>query len=858
MDRVPMRLVCFHHAGGDASLFSGWQHRLADDVEVVPVTLPGRGGDQRVKDLNELVDRLEESLTPLLNGPHLVYGHSFGGLVGYELVRRRAARGLRAPEALLVGAFPAPDVAHTLDSLELDEDSLIEFMLEISGMPREVLAYPDWVDSVTASLREDLLLWRTHRDEPGSRIPCPIHVFSGTEDWLVPRDHMAGWADRTTATYRLHQVDGGHFFVRENRAEFLELLRAVLTPYTAAPAAVPRPARVQSLDASPFRGFGTQRAVPMPFDAAAFTLGPGAPVSGRDSVLATTAWQLLERVMIPPASTRGRQVGVFVERSLTPEAGDGDDALPGAGRSAARLSATYGWQGPVGAPDAGTSPGRAALAAAHRALRRGECDLAMAAAAPDTWAEEPLRILRRQEADHADRPAPSASGEAATAPRALPWVLSAHDAPTLLRQADRLRTYVTEHPDLDLDAIAYALAAGRSPLAHRAALVAADRSEVLAGLEAIADDGFAVNVVPPARAADEPTAFLFTGQGSQRPGMGRELHAEHPVFAAALEEIAERFDRHLDQPLLDVMFAEPGSEQSDLLNLTLYAQPALFALEAALFRLVTHWGLTPSQVIGHSLGELVAAHVAGVFSLDDACDLVAARARLMQSAPAGGAMIAVAADEATVTRALERHGDGRVDIAAVNTATATVISGDEEPAGAVAAALAEEGFKTTRLRVSHAFHSLHMEGILEEFRTVASKVDYHAPRIPVVSNLTGMRAGDDELGDPDYWVEHIRRPVRFAQGIGWLAGKGVTSFLELGPSPVLSAFARMAAPEGGFAYALRPGLPEGATLNTAVATLFTRGAQPDWEAVFGPAAEPGAARRAAADLPAYPFPAADH
>ncbi|WP_380281596.1 acyltransferase domain-containing protein [Kitasatospora purpeofusca] len=671
MSGIPMRLVCFHHAGGDASLFSGWQHHFGDALEVVAVNLPGRGDEQRAADLDALVDRLDKDLAAVLEGPHLVYGHSFGGLVGYELVRRRAARGLRSPEALLVGAVPAPDAPHALDSLELDEDTLIEFILELTGMPREVLAYPEWVHSVTAALRDDLLLWRGHHDTGHPPLPCPIDAFTGAGDRLVPPGTLAGWAKRTASGFRLHEVDGGHFFVRENRAAFLELLGTVLAGHLAAP------------------------------------------------------------------------------------------------------------------------------------------------------------------------------------PRALPWVLSAEDDAGLARQAARLRTHVEEHPGLDLGATAFALATAPGPRPHRAALVAADRAEALAALTALAEDGFAANAVPAARAGDGPTAFLFTGQGSQRPGMGRELHAEYPVFAEAIEEIAERFDSRLALPLLDVMFAPQGSERAALLDLTLYAQPALFALETALFRLVTDWGLRPGLLIGHSLGELVAAHVAGVFTLDDACALVAARAELMQSARAGGAMIAIAADETAVTEAIARHGDGRVDVAAVNSPTATVISGEQEPAGAVAAALAAQGVKTTRLRVSHAFHSLHMDGILEEFRAAASAVEYHAPRIPVVSNLTGREAEAGELLDPGYWVEHIRRPVRFAQGAGRLAEHGVRSFLELGPAPVLSAFARAAAPEGGFAFALRPGLPERATLLTAVATLFTLGAEPDWPAVFGPAAAPEAARSAAPTLPVH-------
>jgi acyl transferase domain-containing protein len=333
----------------------------------------------------------------------------------------------------------------------------------------------------------------------------------------------------------------------------------------------------------------------------------------------------------------------------------------------------------------------------------------------------------------------------------LPWVLSAKTADAVRQQADRL---LAAAGDLDPYDVGFSLATTRSLFAHRAAVTGRDRDELLAGLRALAD-GRETPVVAP-----EPgrLAVLFSGQGSQRPGMGRTLHAAYPVFAEAFDEICAAFDQHLDRPLREAMF----DEDTELLNQTAYTQAALFTFETALYRLLEHWGIRPDLLAGHSIGEIVAAHVAGVLSLADAVTLVAARGRLMQDLPAGGAMVSLLAAESDVTPLLT---DG-VDIAAVNGPRSVVVSGDEEGVLAVAAQIE----KTTRLKVSHAFHSHRMDAMLEPFREVLRTLTFHEPALPVVSNVTGRLA--DDLTSPDYWVRHVREAVRFHDGVTTLAAEG--------------------------------------------------------------------------------------
>ncbi|MFG1675374.1 SDR family NAD(P)-dependent oxidoreductase [Micromonospora sp. NPDC049282] len=421
----------------------------------------------------------------------------------------------------------------------------------------------------------------------------------------------------------------------------------------------------------------------------------------------------------------------------------------------------------------------------------------------------------------------------------VPWVVSGRTAAGLRAQAERLRVHLGE--DHDRYAVARALAGTRSAMEHRAVVLAGPQGA--AGLAAVRDGHAAPGVVRGTVSAGK-LAFLFTGQGGQRVGMGRELHATYPVFAEAFDDICARFDRHLDRPLRDVVWHD-----ADLLDRTGYTQAGLFTVEAALFRLVESWGVVPDVLLGHSIGELTAAYVAGVLSLDDAVTLVAARGRLMQALPAGGGMLSVRLGEAEVAAALP---DG-LDVAAVNGPESVVVSGDEEAVAAFAASCAQDGVKTRRLRVSHAFHSARMEPMLDAFRAVAAGLTHAAPRIPIVSNLTGAVV---DGYDADTWVRHVRRTVRFHDGVQELAQLGVRRYLELGPDGVLTGMAQLGA--AGTAQpedlappvrvaALRSQRPEPETLLEAVGALFTVGVPVDWAAVVGP--DTGLP----AELPTYAF-----
>ncbi|MFJ2444464.1 type I polyketide synthase, partial [Streptomyces sp. NPDC087658] len=431
-------------------------------------------------------------------------------------------------------------------------------------------------------------------------------------------------------------------------------------------------------------------------------------------------------------------------------------------------------------------------------------------------------------------------------PGVVPVLVSGRGEAALRAQAGRLLSLVEERPGTRLDDLAFSLATSRARLERRAAVVATDRDELLRGLLALRDGVPGPGVIQGGTGRGR-TAFLFSGQGSQHPGMGRELYERFPAFADALDAVLARVDRVLPRPLRDLVFSAEGSPEAALLDRTEYAQPALFAVEVALFRLIESWGVTPDYLAGHSIGELAAAHIGGVFSLDDACALVAARGRLMQALPEGGAMVAVQATEDEVRPLLA----GDVSIAAVNGPSAVVISGAEDGVLAIAAELAAAGRRTKRLRVSHAFHSPLMDAMLDDFAAVARSLTYHPPLIPLVSNVTGTLATTDQVCSPEYWVRHVREAVRFADGIGWLSAHGgVHTFLELGPDGVLCALARESltdAPHTALLPALRGDRPEVRALTTALAGAHAHGTEVDWAAFF---AGSGAHR---VELPTYAF-----
>ncbi|MDT0543549.1 type I polyketide synthase [Streptomyces lonegramiae] len=434
-------------------------------------------------------------------------------------------------------------------------------------------------------------------------------------------------------------------------------------------------------------------------------------------------------------------------------------------------------------------------------------------------------------------------------PGVVPVVVSGKSDEALRAQASRLVSRVEADPGPGLVDLGFSLATSRSGFERRGVVLAGAREGAVEGLRAVACGEPDVNVVRGLAREDRVVAFLFSGQGSQRAGMGRELYEAFPVFAEVLDEVFAHLDLHLERPLREVMFAEAGSAEAESLDETGWTQPALFALEVALFRLVESWGVRPDYVAGHSVGEIAAAHVAGVFSLADACTLVAARARLMGELPPGGAMVSLQATEDEVTPQLTAG----VSIAAVNGPRSVVVSGDEAAVLDVAARFAEEGRKTRRLRVSHAFHSPLMDGMLAEFGRVVRGLSFQAPTVPLVSNLTGEpELAEEVVCEPEYWVRHVREPVRFADGVRWLDGCGVSAYLELGPDGVLSAMAQESLSEQSPATtvvvsALRKGVEEERAAATALARLYAQGVEVDWEAFF---AGTGARR---VDLPTYAF-----
>ncbi|MGA7703461.1 MAG: SDR family NAD(P)-dependent oxidoreductase [Solirubrobacteraceae bacterium] len=463
--------------------------------------------------------------------------------------------------------------------------------------------------------------------------------------------------------------------------------------------------------------------------------------------------------------------------------------------------------------------------------------------------------------------------------RLLPWLVSGHDERALREQAGRLGAFVATDAALAVAEVGCALTR-RTALERRAVLLGSERAQLLDGLDSLAVGRSAPGVIEGVAGEDSARiAFLFTGQGAQRVGMGFGLYDRFPIFKDVLDEVCSHLDTHVGRSLRAVMFAEHGSTEADLLGQTHFTQAALFALEVALFRLVEGFGVKPACLLGHSIGELVAAHVAGVLSLEDACRVVAARGRLMGELPAGGAMVAVQGREDEVAATLDGH-DG-VALAAVNSPVSVVVSGEREAVLALARGWEGDGRKVKRLDVSHAFHSPLMEGMIEEFAGVLGDVSFSEPAIPVISNVTGDVATNGELCSVDYWLRHVMETVRFGDGVSWIRAQGVSNFLELGPDGALSAMVQecldceesdrgSGAPSsvvahqlegvhgerrdggrrgrpGAVACVLRSGREDDGALLDALGRIWVNGVGVDWSALF----ERDNTRRVA--LPTYAF-----
>ncbi|KAB8330057.1 type I polyketide synthase [Scytonema tolypothrichoides VB-61278] len=423
--------------------------------------------------------------------------------------------------------------------------------------------------------------------------------------------------------------------------------------------------------------------------------------------------------------------------------------------------------------------------------------------------------------------------------------LSAKSGVALQEMAKAYEAYLKLHPEICVPDVCYTANTGRSHFNHRLAVVAESSLQLQEALSAFACSRDARLVNGQITNKRQKIAFLFTGQGSQYVGMGRQLYENAPVFRAALDRCDEILRPYLGQSLLFVLYPEPG--ETSPLDQTAYTQPALFAIEYALVQLWKSWGIHPDAVMGHSVGEYVAATVAGVLSLEDGLKLIVHRSRLMQSLPAGGEMVAVFASEKKI-REITKINQVRVAFAAFNGSGNTVISGDAILVQAVCADLEAAGIKTKKLQTSHAFHSPLMEPILAQFAEVAATINYAAPQIPIISNLTGSQLTPEEIS-PDYWCRHLRSPVQFAQSLNTLDASGYEVFVEIGPKPTLLGMGRNCLPEnvGVWLPSLRPGHEDWQVLLQSLGELYVRGVDVDWSGFDRDY------RRRRVMLPTYPF-----
>lgn len=407
--------------------------------------------------------------------------------------------------------------------------------------------------------------------------------------------------------------------------------------------------------------------------------------------------------------------------------------------------------------------------------------------------------------------------------------LSAQSEQALLALAHRYEAFLAHHPEVSVADICFTANAGRSHFAHRFAATASSAAQLreqvtalVAGYQTAGTQHSHVQGNQPRR-----VAFLFTGQGTQYVGMGRQLYETQPVFRNVLDRCDQLLRSYLEQPLLSVMYPEPGKDSP--LHETAYTQPALFALEYALAELWRSWGVEPSAVMGHSVGEYVAACVAGVFSLEDGLKLIAERGRLMQALPQRGTMAVVFAEQSQVAAALAPFQQ-QVAIAVDNGPKNMVISGESEAVRAICQRLESQGVTVHPLEVSHAFHSPLMEPMLNAFERGAQEVHFAAPRIPLISNLTGQMLPPGQVPDADYWRRHIRRSVQFATGMCTLAEQGYEMFLELGPTPTLLSMGKRCLPEsyGSWLPSLVKGQQDWQALLNTISCLYIKGVELNW------------------------------
>jgi malonyl CoA-acyl carrier protein transacylase len=406
--------------------------------------------------------------------------------------------------------------------------------------------------------------------------------------------------------------------------------------------------------------------------------------------------------------------------------------------------------------------------------------------------------------------------------------LSAKTEKALEDLVNSYQSYLETNPELALADVCYTANTGRAQFNHRLGVMASDPTELIEKLLGWKTESELVGVFSGQPNSESPKiAFLLTGQGSQYINMGRQLYEKAPTFRQALEECEEILQPYLETSILEIIYPK-DQEKSSLVDQTAYTQPAIFALEYALFKLWESWGIKPNVVMGHSVGEYVAACIAGVFSLEDGLKLIAMRGKLMQQLPSGGEMVSVMASESQVTEAIKEY-TSQVTIAAVNGPESIVISGESGAMATICDILKNMGIKTKKLQVSHAFHSPLMEPMLTEFEAVAKQVTYNEPKIPLISNVTGTEVGA-EITMAEYWVRHVRQPVRFAQSMETLHKQGAEIFLEIGPKPVLLGMGRecLMGEKKLWLPSLRSGKPNWSQMLQSLGELYVRGVKIDW------------------------------